>query len=526
MSQIFYVSAYASLGAADNAATSAGGMLYIDTNVTLTANTTLSAASVKFSGGIITRGTYTLSFSGFVIAPYAAIFDKSSATSGAVSMLLNPEIEEIWFAPTCDAGTTDDSYCMADACKAASRSSGRQGIVYFADKTTMKKTFASNPNNSGFSGPAIRGRGPTTTNVYFVGTGFDAFDVGADGQYAINVQGGSPTVGPAHGSFYAIGSGGTATNLSLWRINNAAFSAIKWNPVNGFLGWITLDNTVGGFTEQFYCDNSWLVNTKNCVRARRSAGSTEDSFRGLIIGSGVSQNLTDVAGSRVINALFSNALSCNVYDAKDCSTNWADGTCVLYSNAGTVPIRISVDKTYESSAVFAIGDGATANTISGVMNGISFNPTYTMATNKFGSFSSLGLTINGGVYGGSAIGNTQTLTGDDPVMSLTGAAVSGVHNAEYNMKSPAGTVVTRWFASVFGGAADSIHRAATGWRHVWQIDTTEYASIETTGVFGLSNQTNGAAARAGTLTNAPVTGDPAFWVPIKINGTTRYFPAW
>ena len=38
--------------------------------------------------------------------------------------------------------------------------------------------------------------------------------------------------------------------------------------------------------------------------------------------------------------------------------------------------------------------------------------------------------------------------------------------------------------------------------------------------------TNGAAAAAGTLTNAPVAGNPTKWVPISDNGVTRYIPCW
>lgn len=37
---------------------------------------------------------------------------------------------------------------------------------------------------------------------------------------------------------------------------------------------------------------------------------------------------------------------------------------------------------------------------------------------------------------------------------------------------------------------------------------------------------NGAAAGAGTITNAPAAGNPTKWVPIDDNGTTRYIPAW
>jgi hypothetical protein len=40
------------------------------------------------------------------------------------------------------------------------------------------------------------------------------------------------------------------------------------------------------------------------------------------------------------------------------------------------------------------------------------------------------------------------------------------------------------------------------------------------------NLTNGAAAAAGTLLNAPVAGNPTKWIPIDDNGTTRYIPAW
>lgn len=38
--------------------------------------------------------------------------------------------------------------------------------------------------------------------------------------------------------------------------------------------------------------------------------------------------------------------------------------------------------------------------------------------------------------------------------------------------------------------------------------------------------TNGAAANAGTLLNAPAVGNPTKWIPINDNGTTRYIPAW
>ena len=38
--------------------------------------------------------------------------------------------------------------------------------------------------------------------------------------------------------------------------------------------------------------------------------------------------------------------------------------------------------------------------------------------------------------------------------------------------------------------------------------------------------TSGAAAQTGTLTNAPVAGNPTKWIKIDDAGTARYIPAW
>lgn len=41
-----------------------------------------------------------------------------------------------------------------------------------------------------------------------------------------------------------------------------------------------------------------------------------------------------------------------------------------------------------------------------------------------------------------------------------------------------------------------------------------------------TSYSNGAAAAAGTITNAPAVGNPTKWIPVDDNGTTRYIPAW
>lgn len=42
----------------------------------------------------------------------------------------------------------------------------------------------------------------------------------------------------------------------------------------------------------------------------------------------------------------------------------------------------------------------------------------------------------------------------------------------------------------------------------------------------LNNSTSGPGSSTGTLSNAPAAGNPAFWVPVTINGTLRHIPAW
>ena len=50
--------------------------------------------------------------------------------------------------------------------------------------------------------------------------------------------------------------------------------------------------------------------------------------------------------------------------------------------------------------------------------------------------------------------------------------------------------------------------------------------IEVNNGLKLTNQTNGAAAGAGTLANAPAAGNPTFWMPITVNGVNKHIPCW
>lgn len=71
-------------------------------------------------------------------------------------------------------------------------------------------------------------------------------------------------------------------------------------------------------------------------------------------------------------------------------------------------------------------------------------------------------------------------------------------------------------------AAKVLDIATTGLSITGTITTSATTFLHrTTGTLA-----NGAAAQAGTLTNAPTAGNPTKWIPIDDNGTTRYIPAW
>lgn len=61
----------------------------------------------------------------------------------------------------------------------------------------------------------------------------------------------------------------------------------------------------------------------------------------------------------------------------------------------------------------------------------------------------------------------------------------------------------------------------TGGAVAAQLKNNQTILLETTDTLS-----NGAAAAAGTLLNAPVVGNPTKWVAINDNGTTRYIPTW
>jgi hypothetical protein len=48
----------------------------------------------------------------------------------------------------------------------------------------------------------------------------------------------------------------------------------------------------------------------------------------------------------------------------------------------------------------------------------------------------------------------------------------------------------------------------------------------TSAAITLNSISSGQAAQTATMTNSPVSGNPSFWIAVRVNGTTRYIPAW
>jgi hypothetical protein len=71
-------------------------------------------------------------------------------------------------------------------------------------------------------------------------------------------------------------------------------------------------------------------------------------------------------------------------------------------------------------------------------------------------------------------------------------------------------------AELAGGASITGHASVTG----------GIFSVDGAGNIRFTNQTDSAAAQTATLTNSPLPGNPAFWLPVYINGVVRNIPAW
>lgn len=172
----------------------------------------------------------------------------------------------------------------------------------------------------------------------------------------------------------------------------------------------------------------------------------------------------------------------------------------------------------------------------GTVAGLSFGgfpagtvaaPSLYWTTDTATGFYRIGANNIGYSYNGTKLLDlSATLLGVTGGVSVTTQFTSSVVTGTPPLVVASTTNVANLNASSLGGATF----AAPGPIGGGTPDTGTFTSITTPGgaTFHTTNTalTNGAAAAAGTLLNAPAAGNPTKWIGINDNGTTRYIPAW
>jgi hypothetical protein len=139
------------------------------------------------------------------------------------------------------------------------------------------------------------------------------------------------------------------------------------------------------------------------------------------------------------------------------------------------------------------------------------------------------------------VGLHQTRTFSSPVLSGAGVNANDVRGNDNVLKTalnahdadatihvqtsplasrPAAGVVGRLWATTDTGSVTWWYDTGAAWV------AFGYLAATATGLSSPATLPNGAGTATGTLTNAPVAGNPTKWITLNDNGTTRYIPAW
>ena len=133
--------------------------------------------------------------------------------------------------------------------------------------------------------------------------------------------------------------------------------------------------------------------------------------------------------------------------------------------------------------------------------------------------------LNGNVISAPASG--------DPILSATRstgevaiiAAISGTGYIGTQSNHPVAFATNNTVRATITAAGSMVIGTEPGGSDLFRIGGA--LTINSTRILSTKTSfTNGAAAAAGTLTNAPAAGNPTKWIPIDDNGTTRHIPAW
>jgi hypothetical protein len=166
------------------------------------------------------------------------------------------------------------------------------------------------------------------------------------------------------------------------------------------------------------------------------------------------------------------------------------------------------------------------------------------------TWANLKATLASWIAGGTIAGSFTTLASSQDITNTRAVNVnsrltlsgSGAYNSIVTLNAAgggAGQVVSAGASLIINAPTGQNVLLAINFANVGVVSATGIAitgTLSTTGQITVPGGAallttsaalnNGAAAAAGTLTNAPVAGNPTKWIPINDNGTTRYIPAW
>lgn len=131
---------------------------------------------------------------------------------------------------------------------------------------------------------------------------------------------------------------------------------------------------------------------------------------------------------------------------------------------------------------------------------------------------------NGVHVGGSGVGNSYI---DASGRFTSNGSIAGnqsyfnLNNNGANYGAMGNITTNLWF---LGSSANGSTMSTTSLE--WDASGNVFTMMTAFMLRSKGTITNGAAAAAGTLTNAPAAGNPTKWLPYDDNGTTRYIPAW
>lgn len=173
--------------------------------------------------------------------------------------------------------------------------------------------------------------------------------------------------------------------------------------------------------------------------------------------------------------------------------------------------RTLLHAAYGSEANVGVGSVCNSNATLHVKS--AFNPLLMeyasgAANNKLWDWS-----LGAGTLSLRAVNDAYGAAGTAIRIDRSGATISGVYVFAPLGISASGDAF--WFRS----AAKTLSLTSDG--SGGTVDTTLRARF-----FDHVGTVNGAAAAAGTLSNAPAAGNPTFWLPIKVDGVTKHIPCW